>query len=128
MVFVRDVMTSDVVWISPRHSVNDAFATMVQFNVGHLPVVDRQKVTGLLSKKELFSYTITNDNNYNLVADVMNKDVFVCFSHNRLAEIIETMLERRIDAVPVVGNSGLAGIITTTDVLNHLLVPRVRIA
>lgn len=121
-------MTSDVVWISPRHSLNDAFATMVQFNVGHLPVVDRQKVTGLLSKKELFSYTIANDNNYNLVADAMNEDVFVCFVHDRLGKIIETMLERRIDAVPVVGNNGLAGIITTTDVLNHLLVPHVRIA
>ena len=121
-------MTSDVVWISPRHSLNDAFATMVQFNVGHLPVVDRQKVTGLLSKKELFSYTIVNGNRYNLVADIMNKDVFVCLVHDRLSEIIEIMLDRQIDAVPVVGNSGLSGIITTTDVLNHLLVPRVRIA
>lgn len=121
-------MTSDVVWISPRHSLNDAFATMVQFSVGHLPVVDRQKVTGLLSKKDLFSHTTTTCNNYSLVVDVMNKDVFVCFVHDRLPEIIKTMLNRQIDAVPVVGTSGLAGIITTTDILNHLLVPQVRIA
>ena len=100
----------------------------MQFNVGHLPVVDRQKVTGLLSKKELFSNAIATGNNYNLVADVMNKDVFVCLVHDRLPEIIEVMLDRQIDAVPVVGNNGLVGIITTTDVLNHLLVPRVKIA
>ena len=130
MLCAKDVMSADVVWITAQHTLNEAFATMIQFNVDHLPVVEEQKIVGIISKKELFKHTVDGAHTAEqaVVGDAMQRNVFTCPLHSAVTKVARTMLQFRLDAVPVVNRNELVGIITATDILGCTLRVNARIA
>lgn len=55
------------------------------------------------------------------VEKAMNKDVVKANEDNICSEVIDLMKKHKINRVPVVNNEGkLTGIVTRTDILNHL--------
>lgn len=111
---VEDLMTRVVFVVSPTHSVATARAAMRQGNVRHLVVADDDDgVVGLLSDKD-----VSGTDEEALVGDVMSTPAFTINSAALAFEAIALMLQHRISALPVCDDGGgLAGIITTTDVL-----------
>jgi len=56
---VREIMTSSVVTATPLHSVEECMRTMTENRVRHLPVVDRDKVVGIISIGDLVNWIIS---------------------------------------------------------------------
>ncbi|MFK7954741.1 MAG: CBS domain-containing protein [Lysobacterales bacterium] len=50
---VSEIMTVDVVTVDERHTLDECLAAMGQHNIRHLPVVQDQKVVGVLGIGEL---------------------------------------------------------------------------
>ncbi|KAB2968765.1 CBS domain-containing protein [Zoogloea sp.] len=46
---VGDLMTQNVLTISPAHTVDDCMAIMTNNHIRHLPVVDKGRLTGIVS-------------------------------------------------------------------------------
>ncbi len=68
---VREIMTRDVLVVSPTTSTRDCMALMSSKNIRHLPVMDGVTVVGMLSVRDLVSdiiadheFTITQLENY----------------------------------------------------------------
>ena len=55
---VRDIMTSKVVYVMPEQTVADCMALMTEKRFRHLPVLEDDKVLGLLSIGDLVRATI----------------------------------------------------------------------
>jgi CBS domain-containing membrane protein len=53
---VREVMTRDVVTVSPDTAVRDAVEQMLERRIGCLPVVAKGKLVGLLSESDCLRY------------------------------------------------------------------------
>lgn len=50
---VRDIMTQDVMYVSPQHTNEQCMALMTERRVRHLPVIDAGKLVGLISIGDL---------------------------------------------------------------------------
>jgi len=50
---VEDVMTANVVCVSPRAKTRDCMALMTEKNIRHLPVVDEGLVVGMVSIRDI---------------------------------------------------------------------------
>ena len=50
---VKDIMTKDVVTITPEKDITEAMLKMSNLNVRRLPVVEGQKLVGILTMKDI---------------------------------------------------------------------------
>jgi CBS domain-containing protein len=57
---VREVMTPRVVVVSPDHTVEQCMALMSAEHVRHLPVVDQDRVVGVVSMRDLVKETVSH--------------------------------------------------------------------
>ena len=60
---VADIMTSQVLTVSPKSSNHDCMALMREKNIRHLPVVDGDKVLGMISIRDLMNDIIADHEN-----------------------------------------------------------------
>ena len=134
---VRDWMSPDPVTVSPSTSVREARQLMRYYGVRHLPVVERERVVGMLSDRDVR----IDDSALDMIAAasaeigevageqrevqlVMSAPVHVIGPSEAVEAAARAMLSWRVSALPVVDGEGtLLGLITTTDCLLASLNP-----
>ena len=56
---VQEIMTSPVLTVTSRHNVEECMRLMTENRIRHLPVVDSEQVTGIISIGDLVNWIIT---------------------------------------------------------------------
>jgi len=134
---IRDIMTSPALVVSPDTTLPTANALMKDHGVRHLPVVENNRLVGIISWGDLREASTTaaiNADSYELnfmlsrltVGDLMSRKVFTITPDALIVHAAELMTEHKIAGLPVVAPDGsVIGIVTESDLLN-LLVRRLR--
>ncbi|MBI3780088.1 MAG: CBS domain-containing protein [candidate division NC10 bacterium] len=128
---VMDRMRSSPVTIGRNDTLDHAMKTMETFKIRHLPVVEGDRVIGIVSDRDLkkvapspldrdsaeeflrFTSAVT-------IKEVMSKEVLTISPYCPIEEGAARMFKEKIGALPVVQDGRLVGIITETDVLGML--------
>lgn len=133
-VLVQEWMTADPVTVTPQTSVLNARRLLRAHAVRHLPVVDGDRVVGMVSDRDLLVgdsqvvqalSALQSDllgGRYRRVDTVMTVPVRAVRADDPVRVAAERMQRWRLDGLPVTDEGRLVGIITTTDCLHALLV------
>lgn len=119
-------MTRRVIVVPPTVTLEDAWDIMSFFRIRHLPVVQDGALLGILSDRDVLLRAAPGGVEPKVpgapVADAMSPAPYVCSPTTHVAEIVRTMTERKIDAMPVLdGADQLVGLVTSTDLLLLLI-------
>jgi CBS domain-containing protein len=115
---IHDVMTRDVLSISPEDSVRRAAELMDELNVGAIPVCNGDKLVGMITDRDITvrSTAAGQAPESTRVGDVMSADVRTCYSHQSVDEVLGQMGEVQIRRMPVLDkNHCLVGIVSLGD-------------
>lgn len=127
---VNSYMTKDLVTIGPKTKILDALDLMKKHSIHRLPVVENDKLIGLITEGVIGRNTPStmtsldmHEVNYLLnktnVADIMEKQVITIGKDALLEEAALTMRQNNIGVLPVVeGTDQLVGIITDKDIFD----------
>lgn len=124
--FVRDIMTMNVVNIPSNTSVSDAKRIMEAHRIRRLPVVDRGKLVGIVTEHRLEAYTPSKATTLSVweigyllgntpVKDVMEKNVVTVTPDMTVEEALAFAQQKKVGALLVVEDGRLVGIATTND-------------
>lgn len=102
-------------------TLGEAGELLRAMDVRHLPVVQDERVVGMVSDRDLRRAQGTNRGPDTPLGEIMSSDVSMIEPEKPLSYAAELMLARRIGAVPVVDDDRLVGILTLTDLLDHCL-------
>ncbi len=131
---VRDVMTWNVVSVSSDTPIMEARKVMDAHNVRRLPVVDRGRLVGMVSKERIArtgpspatSLSVW-EINYLMakmtVKEVMKKDVVTVHPDMSAEAAIALAQSKGVGALPVVEDHNVIGIVSTNDFFYKILNP-----
>lgn len=112
----RDIMSKDVVSLSPGMSLADAADALLHYRIHGGPVVDGAgQMVGMVSFSDLSGrYGGT-------VRDVMTADAVFVSEDTPVEEIAALMLDQMVRRVPVVSAGRVIGIVSASDIIQVFL-------
>lgn len=123
MFSINSIMTTDLITVGPDDNLETARTLMHDNKIHHLPVVEGEKLVGLLTLTNVLAATdsFLRDEESRLhardipVKNVMIADVATVDRKASLRRAAMFLERHRIGCLPVVSNGKLKGIITDTD-------------
>jgi CBS domain-containing protein len=111
----------DVITIEPGATLHEAMQVLVQHNIGSLVVFDGE-IRGILTERDLLRAGAEDPQQLvrARVEDRMTRTVITAPESVQLREVMDTMTERHIRHLPIVGDGELRGMISIGDVVNAL--------
>jgi len=118
MAQVRDVMTSNPVTCSPQASVADAAKVMAKEDIGPLPVVDANRLVGILTDRDIVVRVVAEgrDPQSTSVGDVATSDLVTVSPDEDLDRALQLLAERQVRRLPVAEGKTLVGVIAQADI------------
>lgn len=107
-------MTPNPVTASPNLSVEAVRQVMARNRVRTLPVLENDKVAGILSDRDIAFSDATPDT---AIGMLMTRDVVAVSPRTSLQEAARLLFECEIDGLPVVDKEKFVGFITRSDIL-----------
>ena len=116
---IQDVMTRDVQSITPQETVQRAAQMMDELNVGAIPVLDGQKLVGMITDRDITVRATAAGQapDSTRVGDVMSTDVRTCSPNQTVDEVLGQMGDVQIRRVPVIDENSqeVIGIVSMGD-------------
>jgi len=112
---IAELMTPKVIFVAPGDPLSVAREYFRAKNIHHLLVLDRGRIAGVLSVREVIGKPADAT-----VASVMVRNVMTVAPDSSTRDVATAMIGRGHGCVPVVENGRVVGIVTTTDLLRVL--------
>jgi len=131
---MRDVMSYNVITIPSSTSLAEARKIMDFHRLRRVPVVDRSKLVGIVSRDSLEKAGPSKLTTFSIheiaylldkltVKEVMHKDLFTVSPDTTVEEAVTLAQEKQVGSVLVVENERLVGIATTNDFFYKIVNP-----
>ncbi len=113
---LRDIMTTNVVSVSPQQSIQEAARLMREHNVGALPVVENGQLKGIITDRDItIRSTAQGQEDNTPVSQVMSSSTVEASPDMDVHEAAQLMAQHQIRRLPVVENNRLVGMVALGD-------------
>jgi acetoin utilization protein AcuB len=131
---VKEIMTRDIITVSPNETMDHAAALFDSGDMHHLPVMDESVLVGMLSTTDMHKimhhftlFKVRNTDVVNqsvlrslLIKEVMSSPVATIQTTTSLTTVAAIFRENLFHALPVIGQNGdIEGIVTPFDLMNY---------
>lgn len=124
----KEIMTKDVISVSPSERLIHARRVSIDAKVGRLPVIDDEELVGMITSKDLmrafidFRKKVPERYQKSQIKEVlveyfMSRNPLVVTKDHSISDVAKIMIETGYNGLPVVEDDKVIGIITQTDIL-----------
>lgn len=114
---IGDCMTRGVTAVAPDATAWEAARLLRSGHMRHLPVVDEERLVGVLSDRDLRRSAGRGDFGGAVVADLMSRDPVSVAPTDRLSRAAALFTELGMGCLPVLEGETLCGVLSVSDVL-----------
>jgi CBS domain-containing protein len=111
----RDIMTRDIITVSPTMSVKQAAMTLIKNQISGAPVRGKNgKIIGVVSEADIVGKKGRD------VQAIMSKKVVSVSEETPIEEIAQLMTTHKIKRLPVMRGDKIVGIVSRADIVNAI--------
>ena len=121
VVFVKELMRSDVKTARPDSSVREVVAKMNRFDIGSIVIVQERRPIGIITERDILRKVVEHclDPSICKAKEIMTTPIITGEEDLSVEEAARLMATRKIKRIPIVRNKELVGIITATDLIQN---------
>lgn len=113
---IRDIMTDDVECCSLLDNVYEVAVKMKELNVGAIPIVDNEKLVGMITDRDIVLRCIAEKHPASSkVEDIMSNHLITVSPDASSQEAVRLLAKHQIRRLPVVEGQKLIGIVSLGD-------------
>ncbi len=116
---IREKMCKRIISIDVRKSSFEAALKMREYDIGFLPVVEENKVIGVLTDRDLVIRGMANHMDSNL-KNVMSKKLITIEFDKDLTDALRIMKEKKIKRLLINDEKKIVGILSLSDILDSV--------
>ncbi|MGD1004271.1 MAG: IMP dehydrogenase [Methanoregulaceae archaeon] len=118
----EELIEREVLFVEGTATVADAEQLMNQYSIGGVPVVDKGKIIGIVSRRDI--RTISSKRGDEKITAIMTRKPITADETITSEKALEIMYTNKVERLPVVDKKGkLVGIITMQDILEKRQYP-----
>lgn len=119
---VKDVMTKEPFLVEADRTIKETAIAMDRSGRGCLLVTSNAKVVGIVTERDLVRRALTKGGGLSKlkVKSIMSSPLIIINPEAWVEDAAKVMSDNKVRRLPVVGESGLAGVITVTDIARSL--------
>ena len=116
----QDIMSKNPRTVTPEATVRDAARLMQEEDVGMVPVVESDRLVGLITDRDIAIRVVAEGKTEARVREVMSENPKSCRPNDDVNEVLELMSREKVRRVPITDERGaLLGIIAQADVVRE---------
>jgi len=128
---VSAIMTTNPITVHLNRSVRDVAKIFEEKSIRHVPVVSGKDLIGMISKNDIERISFVagqQDSSINTqifdglnIEQIMTKQVDTVETKDEIRDAAKLLSAGKYNALPVIQDGQLQGIVTSTDIINYLL-------
>ncbi|MEL3972292.1 CBS domain-containing protein [Rossellomorea oryzaecorticis] len=113
---LKDIMTKDVESCTLLDNVFEVAVKMKEYNVGSIPIVDGEKIVGVITDRDIVTRCIAEKHPASSkVEDIMSRELITIGGDADAVQAAQLMADKQIRRLPVVEGDRLVGIVSLGD-------------
>ena len=116
----KDIMVTEMLTVKPKEKVAAADLLMVRNSIGGLPVIEDEKLVGILTQRDIMLSRFSISVGGLQVEDLMTRNPIKITPETSLEEILEIMLTKGVERLPVIKDDKLVGLVMHGQILKKL--------
>ena len=113
--FAKDIMTRDVITVSPTATIKNLAMTLIKNQISGAPVAGRNgKIIGVVSEADIVGKKGKD------VKTIMSKNIISITEDTAVEAIAKLMTTHRIKRLPVMRGAEVVGIVSRADIVNAI--------
>lgn len=120
---VKDIMTTDIDFVTNENTLQEAAEKMLRQDVGELPVVVGNEAVGIITDRDIAVRGVAHglDPKAATVVDAMTEGVIACQENDDIEKVARSMGNHKIRRMPVMdGNGKMNGVVSLADLSQKL--------
>ena len=118
---VSQIMSTEIVTISPDKRVGQALKLMQKHNIRHLPVLKGKRMVGWITSRDLREVLLASMLEKITVGDVMLQAPITVTADTSVEEAARLVHDHKIGGMPVMEGERLVGVITMLDLISAFI-------
>ena len=121
LVFVKEIMRSDVKTARPDSAVSHVVEKMNRFDIGSIVIVQEKRPIGIITERDILRKVVEHclDPSVCKAKEIMTAPIVTLEENSSVTDAMKLMAGRRIKRLPIVRNQELEGIVTATDLIRN---------
>ncbi len=119
--FLKDIMQTKLITLSPEAKIREAARVMKEKDVGCVLITNGQRLQGIITDRDIACWLVEGkDPDVANAGSVMQKSVITSTPEADVFEASKLMANKKIHRLPIVEDGRLCGLVTTCDLAGVL--------